>query len=273
MSTRAGVDSDIPPSKLQHDLSLMETMCIGYGGSANVFDGGRDRVVKVFPVDEQGQNDLQRELDIYSKLQEHESSDHITRFLGRSDSGLVLERHRGTVRQALRKMKGQRPQTARALRWSKETCGGLQFLHDHGVYHGDMGCQNILLDSADHIKICDFAGSRLRTGGGEDDWEDAWISYEVRSQHPKFRGKQPTMETEIFSLGSVLFELWTSKPPYVQEKDSTVQQKFLAYEFPLSELYFLGVRDIVRDCWTGVFNNASEVCTAFEQIEDALCTR
>lgn len=62
--------------------------------------------------------------------------------------------------------------------WMLGIAEGLQFLHAQGVLHGDVRCQNILIDRSQQAKLCDFAGSKI-----ED--KDAWIHYHIRNRHPK----------------------------------------------------------------------------------------
>jgi serine/threonine protein kinase len=262
----ASYERDPNYASQQYTFSLMRSILVGSGGSANVFEVDKDRVIKVFPEDEQGRNDMEREKTIYIKLQRVGCSHHITRLLETWDSGLVLERHTGTLRQTLKKLGHVEPKLA--LRWSQESCKGLKYLHENGVYHGDLGCQNILLSGDKDIKICDFAGSRVQVGNNWDsDWEDAWISYEVRSQHPDYIGKQPDVESEIFSIGSILFEIWTTRPPYVSEKDVVVRRKFKEREFPVSEIVQPVIREIIECCWMGLYSDVSAICSALEVAE------
>ncbi|KAG0646487.1 Serine threonine-kinase [Hyphodiscus hymeniophilus] len=235
------------------NFSFAGSSWVGHGGSGSVFAIDDDRVIKVFSQDEEGQMDLEREWMIYDKLQSGGySSRNVIKFYEQWASGLVLERLSCTLRQHLAKL----PQCTRASsapQWIRECCEGLVYLHQNGVLHSDLGCQNILLGKDNHAKLCDFAGSKV----GDD---EAWISYEARSQHPDYLGSQPTQETELFALGSVIFEIWTCRPPYVSEADSSVYQKFLKRDFPLSSIEDQAIQEIVSKCWNGVYNSVTEVC-------------
>jgi serine/threonine protein kinase len=249
-----------PPSGNEPDdlFSFINAKVIGHGGSGTVFEMDEWWVIKVFTDDEEGQTDLRREREIFDKLQSDVFSDEVVRFKEQKGSGLVLEHLETTLRQRLM----QRPPSSKddlATRWARQTCKGLAFLHQHGVIHGDIGCQNILLDSRDNAKICDFAGSKI----GD---KDAWISYEVRSQDPRYFGKQPTIKTEIFAFGSVLFELWTSRAPYFGEAATTVRQKFLDQQYPLSEIKDQKMGRIVEKCWTECYEHVLEIYKELEPL-------
>lgn len=248
----------IPKDSWKRGFSFIGATSVGHGGSGSVFAIDSARVIKVFSRDDEGQMDLERERAIYERLQSGgRLSPYILTFYEEWASGLVLERLHSTLRQHL----AQLPRFATsssASQWIEESCNGLAFLHENGVFHSDIGCQNILLGTDNHAKLCDFAGSKI----GD---EDAWISYEVRSQHPDYIGKQPTEETEIFALGSVIFEIWTCRPPYASDPDPVVREKFSACEFPLSFIEEVSVREIVRRCWSSDYRSVAEVCKIFEK--------
>jgi serine/threonine protein kinase len=249
-----------PPSGNDPDdsFSFINAKAIGHGGSGTVFEIDEKWVIKVFTDDEEGQLDLRREREILDALQSGECSSQVIRFKEQRGSGLVLEHLTITLRQRLM----QQPPSSKdvlAPRWARQTCGGLAFLHEHGVIHGDIGCQNILLDSQENAKICDFAGSKI----GD---KDAWISYEVRSQDPRYFGHQPTIKTEIFAFGSVLFEIWTSRAPYFDETPMDVRQKFLDQQFPLREMKDHEMEIIVEKCWTDGYEHVSEIYKELEPL-------
>jgi len=238
-------------------FSFVGATSVGHGGSGSVFAIDEKRVIKVFSQDDEGQMDLERERTIYDRLQSGGThSKYILWFEEQWASGLVLERMVGTLRQHLA-MSSQSATPPTAPQWVRESCEGLAFLHENGVFHSDIGCQNILLGTDNHVKLCDFAGSRI----GD---QEAWISYEVRSQHPDYLGRQPTAETEIFALGSVVFEIWTCRPPYASEPDSVVRQKFSARQFPLSSIGDPALRDVAKKCWNGAYSRVTQVCKELE---------
>ncbi|TVY44114.1 Serine/threonine-protein kinase [Lachnellula subtilissima] len=254
----------VPPRTEDWELtfSIVKAKSIGHGGSGTVFAIDQSKVIKIFPGDTYGNMDLEREKEIFEILQSRESSKLVVTFKYQWTSGLVLERLESTLRQRL---VGILPpsQPPLALQWVQECSAAVKFIHSHDVIHGDLGCQNFLVDSDGHIKLCDFAGSKLRD-------LDAWISYEVRSQHPTYSGQQPTIKTEIFALGSVFFEIYTSRPPFPLESSLIVRQKFFAGEFPIQEVSDPDVRHVIQFCWAGEYENVSDICSALEHVGEFL---
>jgi serine/threonine protein kinase len=249
-------------------FSFTVAKSIGRGASATVFAIDDDWVIKVFGQDAEAQSYLAREKEIFDKLQCQVPSEYIIYFKEEWASGLVLERFECTLRDLLKTFVPGDSKTPhpRALGWSLECCRGLAFLHDNDVIHGDIGCQNVLVSASRHAKLCDFSGSKI----GQ---KDAMVAYEIRSQHWRYSGQQPTIATEIFAIGSLLFEIWTSKPPYAAEPDSVVKERFRTGEFPIDSISNPSIREVVQKCWLGVYHTVSEICEdlkAMEGIPDSI---
>ncbi|KAJ5208403.1 hypothetical protein N7449_002782 [Penicillium cf. viridicatum] len=50
---------------------------------------------------------------------------------------------------------------AMKLQWALEAADGLTYIHSKGIIHADVGCHNVIVDNASHIKFIDFAGSGI----------------------------------------------------------------------------------------------------------------
>ncbi|PMD59951.1 uncharacterized protein K444DRAFT_403057 [Hyaloscypha bicolor E] len=195
---------------------------IGRGASGMVFDIDASRVIKVFAGDEGDEKDelkLARE-KIFDELQRHGSQKFTIRYVEGCRSGLVLERLVGTLRERLQSF-SQKSWEQRSL----GSCKGLPSLHEHKGIYGDIGHQNILVGDGDHVKLCDFAGSRIG--------DDAWAPYDIYSQDSSYFRNQPTVATEIFAVGSLLYKIWNFHRPYRSKKDAVVQKGFHDRAFPL----------------------------------------
>ena len=222
---------------------------VGLGGSAAVLAIDSSFVIKVFADGHERTQDLAREVQIFEQLNIGQSSPSIVQYFQQFGRGIVMERLERTLRQQL--SSGLVPRAV-ADRWTLQICQGLKFLHACGIFHGDLGCQNILIDAGEDAKICDFAGSKIGN-------EDAWIRYQVRCQHPKYEGQQPNVATEIFAFGSVIFEIATTKQPYESLPDSSVRKKFAEGCFPLDMISASDVRDLVERCWRGKYGDVSTI--------------
>jgi len=233
--------------------------CLGKGGIGLVFELGEEYVFKMFDDEnEWGLEGLNRERAIFEEIQSQGYSKHIVRFFEAWEDGLILERLNTTVRNLFRDPE-QKIDMETRRRWIVEAYRGLELLHQKGIMHGDIGCHNYLVDNNHHIKLCDFESS-MRRG------EKRRIFYEFRGLHPESLVGGATVKSEIFALGSVVFEIYTTKPPYSAESELTVREKYRNGDFPLSDLKCPYVREIVRKCWEGEYVQLSEMNTDLERI-------
>jgi serine/threonine-protein kinase len=99
----------------------------------------------------------------------------------------------------------------RAARMARELCAGLAAAHDQGILHRDLKPANVMVDGKGHVKLADF-GLAAAIG----DVMDA----DVRSGTPAYMapeqvaGRGVTVRSEVYSLGLVLYELFTGRVAY-----------------------------------------------------------
>src|SRR5713101_6946881 len=96
----------------------------------------------------------------------------------------------------------------KATEIARKLCAGVAAAHDKGVLHRDLKPSNIMLDGRGNVLITDFglAGLASQLQGAE-----------VRNGTPAYMapeqlaGKEVTMRSDIYSLGLVLYEIFTGK--------------------------------------------------------------
>ncbi|KAI1945107.1 hypothetical protein LOZ57_004405 [Ophidiomyces ophidiicola] len=173
-----------------------------------------------------------RQRRIYERLGHHPR---IVKYIRRYGDGIVLER----------------------LQYQLQ---GIQYLHSNCVFQLDIGCHNVLIDENNNAKLSDFAGSKIDDGKVE-------VAPGSRACHPDLQKcLKPTVQTEIFGLRSVLFELCTTNQPYHNIEDHEVDVLFRDGIFPDTTNLPLG--EIVLKCWTGKYASGREVATDVEQIQN-----
>ncbi len=102
---------------------------------------------------------------------------------------------------------GQLPQS-KGLDIARQLCAGLAAAHDHGVLHRDLKPGNIMLDGRGRVRITDFGLAALG---------DRLEAEEVRAGTPSYMapeqlaGTEVTVRSDIYSLGLVLYEVFTGK--------------------------------------------------------------
>ncbi len=117
-----------------------------------------------------------------------------------------------------------------ALRFAAEIAGALHFLHGQNILHRDLKPSNILLDFSDNTYIGDFGLARfisnttqaLHTGRGTPPY----------SPPEQLSMKVMTRQSDIFSFGILLFEMFTRHLPWDGEKSLGMQQLYSREELP-----------------------------------------
>ncbi|MEB3323609.1 MAG: serine/threonine-protein kinase, partial [Synechococcaceae cyanobacterium] len=106
----------------------------------------------------------------------------------------------------------------KALDIARQLCAGLAALHDRGVLHRDLKPANVMLDEEGRLRITDFglagvaeqiAGSDLRSG------TPLYMAPE------QLEGREVSARSDIYSLGLVLYEVFTGHKAYDAE---TIEQ-------------------------------------------------
>lgn len=144
---------------------------------------------------------------------------------GDSGAGLfiAMEWVDGPTLRAL--MDGGRVASGKAVAWSRQMAGGLAAAHAAGIVHRDMKPENIMVNSAGVVKILDFGLARLpgvvladAPASGAAGTISGTLSGTFSYLAPElWRGETATSGTDVFALGSVLYELFTGRHPFAGE--------------------------------------------------------
>ncbi len=100
---------------------------------------------------------------------------------------------------------------AKALEISRKLCAGLAAAHEKGVLHRDLKPGNIMLDSRGQVLITDFGLAALAGHVEGSEVRNGTPAYMAPEQ---LEGKEVTVRSEIYSLGLVLYEIFTGKRPF-----------------------------------------------------------
>ncbi|HTA22586.1 MAG TPA: serine/threonine-protein kinase [Terriglobales bacterium] len=109
----------------------------------------------------------------------------------------------------------------KALEIAHELCAGLAAAHARQVIHRDLKPANIMIDGRGHARITDFglAVGTAESTEGEVAGTPAYMAPE------SFEGKPATVQSDLYSLGMVLFELYTGNRPWEASKVSDWRAK------------------------------------------------
>lgn len=118
--------------------------------------------------------------------------------------------------------------TRKAAECAIQIAHGLAAAHDKGIVHRDLKPENVFVTRDGHLKILDFGLARQAASGpaGSDSGsptdvhhtEPGTVLGTVGYMSPEqVRGQPVDHRSDIFSLGSVLFEMATGVPPFKRE--------------------------------------------------------
>lgn len=99
----------------------------------------------------------------------------------------------------------------KAIQIARQLCAGLAAAHDKGVLHRDLKPANVMLDGEGRVRITDFG---LAAIVGQVSGADVHAGTPGYMAPEQLAGKEVSVASDIFSLGIVLFELFTGKPVF-----------------------------------------------------------
>jgi hypothetical protein len=126
---------------------------------------------------------------------------------------------------------------------------GMRFLHSRQIVHRDMKSLNILLDSDNRVRICDFGFSRQASDDSpmtQGIGTPHWMAPELLIKNTNY-----TAKIDVYAFGIVLWELATAQTPYegmeAAEIIAKVLQEDLRPTLPID--VNPGLSDLIIQCW------------------------
>ena len=166
------------------------------------------------------------------------------------DGSIILEYMKnGTLRDHLRKHNDM-ISTSRRFEWALRATEGLHILHSAGVLHCDFSPRNLLLDNNLQAKVADFGGCSINGSSSS-------AMGSVRFLRPGRSSASPDIQTDLFALGSTIYEIMTGASPYEDISSSQVKQLYALSQFPI--LNGVPGEGVIRACWLLQMQSAHEV--------------
>ncbi|EZF23438.1 hypothetical protein H112_03885 [Trichophyton rubrum D6] len=134
----------------------------------------------------------------------------------------------------------------------------MQYFHAKGVFQVDVGLRNLLVDWDDNVKYCDFSGSSI-------DGSRPTVVVSPTAQHPKAVIGSPTVQTELFSLGSAIYEISTTFKAYEGLEEDELQARYARGEYPDTSQLLLG--GVILKWWRGCYFDAGEAAAEIRDIQ------
>jgi eukaryotic-like serine/threonine-protein kinase len=111
----------------------------------------------------------------------------------------------------------------RAIEVIADACQALNFSHQHGIIHRDVKPANIMISSADAVKVMDFGIARAIADAGNSVTQTAAVIGTAQYLSPEqARGDAVDARSDVYSLGCVLYEILTGEPPFIGDSPVAV---------------------------------------------------
>jgi hypothetical protein len=120
---------------------------------------------------------------------------------------LSMEYVRGEELASVIKRFGRLPPD-KAVEVARQLCGGLAAIHDKGVIHRDLKPANVMIDERGDVRITDFGIAAL---AGDVRGREAFAGTPAYMSPEQLAGGELTARSDIYSLGLVLYELFTGR--------------------------------------------------------------
>jgi eukaryotic-like serine/threonine-protein kinase len=232
------VDAETVPQVLADRYEIDSVL--GEGGMAKVFRGtdrvlGRTVAVKVlapqFARDETSVTRFRREAQSAASLN-HPNV--VSVFDTGSDDGIhwiVMEYLEGrTLREVIDEEGPVEPQRAALI--ARDVAVALATAHEKGLVHRDVKPANIMITPTGETKVMDFGIARAVSSTGDPTLtRTGFVMGTAAYLSPEqAEGKPVDARSDIYSLGCVLYEMLTAKPPFDGDSPVAVAGKHLAEE-------------------------------------------
>ncbi|MBQ9949194.1 MAG: protein kinase [Clostridia bacterium] len=96
------------------------------------------------------------------------------------------------------------------------------YAHDHGVIHRDVKPQNVIITSNGTVKLADFGIARLMNASTRSFMGVSAMGSVHYISPEQAEGKETTCQTDLYSVGIILYEMLTGKVPFDNDNEVSV---------------------------------------------------
>jgi serine/threonine protein kinase len=111
-----------------------------------------------------------------------------------------------------------------------QVCSGLKEAHAQGIVHRDLKPENVMIDAQGNVKIMDFGIARSMEAGTR--LTGAMVGTPAYMAPEQAAGKPVDYRTDIYSLGLMLYEMFTGTPAFSADNSIAVALKQIREEPP-----------------------------------------
>ena len=128
---------------------------------------------------------------------------------------------------------------ARAIGILRQVADALDAAHEQGLVHRDVKPANVLLtrprssEPVEHVYLSDFGLTKRSASDSAVTGTGQFVGTLDYAAPEQFKGETPDVRTDVYSLGCVLFECLTGRPPFRSENEAGLMYAHLQQPPPL----------------------------------------
>jgi DNA-binding SARP family transcriptional activator/tRNA A-37 threonylcarbamoyl transferase component Bud32 len=127
---------------------------------------------------------------------------------------------------------------SRAVAIVRQVASALDAAHEQGLVHRDVKPGNVLLararseDESEHVYLSDFGLTKRSASDSGVTGTGQFVGTLDYAAPEQFQGGTPDARTDVYSLGCVLFECLTGRPPFAADNDAALMYAHLQEQPP-----------------------------------------
>jgi serine/threonine-protein kinase len=103
----------------------------------------------------------------------------------------------------------------RAIQYGIDICTGMSVAHHVGVVHRDLKPANIMINNEGLLKVLDFGVAAAQKEGDTQLTKTGYVIGSPKYMAPEqILGKKVDQRADIYSVGVIMYEMFTGQPPY-----------------------------------------------------------
>jgi len=123
--------------------------------------------------------------------------------------------------------------TDQAVEWTEGILAAVSYSHENNIVHRDIKPGNVMVDESGAVKVMDFGIARALSDSSATMTQTQAVVGTAQYLSPEqARGETVDFRSDLYSVGCVLFELLTGRPPFVGDSPVAVAYQHVREEPP-----------------------------------------
>jgi serine/threonine protein kinase len=193
---------------------------------------------------------------------------------------MVLEFVPGeTLQQRIKRLNasGRQLPVEEALRFTIDICRAADYAHQRGMVHRDIKPANVMLDVNGNAILMDFGIARIM-GGQQHTATGAVLGTALYMSPEQIQGLHPDARADIYSVGVMLFESLSGRPPFEADSAMTLMMMHMKDPVPDIESLHPGIPHEIKKIVNRAlekdrasrYQSAAEMANALQKVLDKM---